>query len=123
MNFKFTIINDILEQFSSLKEKVGNLSETNYELGLEHLNNGRIWEALSRFKITTFFWPNNYKALYQYGYCLLLMNRLEKAKIVLAKITVEHPKYKEATRLLSAIENQEFDKIYEEYKEKISKSI
>jgi len=120
MNFKFTIIDNIFKQFSNLKEKITNLSETNYQLGIAHLKKGHIWEALSRFKITLFFWPHNYKASYQYAYCLLLGDKIDNAKFTLIKIIREHPDYKEAVKLLNAIKNQEIDKVKQEYKEKLS---
>jgi len=119
MNFKLIIIDNIFNYFASLKEKIANLSETNYQLGLEHLKNGHIWEALSRFKIITFFWPHHRKALYQYAYCLILANKIENARKVLTKLLAEFPNYQEAMNLFKAIQNQETDKIKQEYKEKL----
>lgn len=119
MNFKFTIIDDIFEYFSSLKEKMSDLSETNYQLGLLHLTNGRVWEALSRFKITTFFWPNNYKASYQYAYCLTLEENIKKAQEILDDILKKHPEYEKAKKLSDEIKNGELDKIIKRYRENL----
>jgi tetratricopeptide (TPR) repeat protein len=121
MNFEFTIINDIFHYFSSLKEKLKNLSETNYQLGLEHLKKGNIWEALSRFKIITFFWPNHNKALYQYAYCLVLTDGTVNARRVLEKLLKKSHDMKEAKNLLSLLKKGKAEEIQKNYKETLLK--
>jgi TolA-binding protein len=116
MNFRLTIIDDFLKSLLSLKDKIAHLSETNYQLGLSHLKNGNIKEALARFKIIIFFWPKHHKANYQYAYCLTLENKIENARIILTKLTAEYPDYLEASGLLNAIKENTIDKIKEEYK-------
>ncbi|HJD55667.1 MAG TPA: methyltransferase [Rickettsia endosymbiont of Pyrocoelia pectoralis] len=74
------------------KYKFNHLSETNYELGLDHLYRGNLGDALLRFKLVDkFFSPNNSKVYYQLGWTYFLKNNYPKAIEYLEK---SHEKYK-----------------------------
>ncbi len=83
--------------------KCKNLQETNYNLGLKHLNNGRIAEATFRFRFTKKFWPECYEAYYQLAYCFTLDNRLEEAKITLEELLSKKPDHEKAKDLLNNV--------------------
>ena len=93
----FSKISDLfLAEYDSIKEKSKDLSTTNYELGMKHLENGNIKEAIFRFKITKKFWPENYQAHYQLISCLLLNRNFEEAKKAIDELLEKKPDYKEA---------------------------
>lgn len=74
------------------KYKFNHLSETNYELGLDHLYRGNLGDALLRFKLVDkFFNPNNSKVYYQLGWTYFLKNNYPKAIEYLEK---SNEKYK-----------------------------
>lgn len=72
--------------------KLNHLSETNYELGLDHLYRGNINDALLRFKLVDkFFNPHDSKTYYQLGWTYFLKNDYSKAIEYLEK---SNEKYK-----------------------------
>lgn len=81
------------EEFSTIKKKCENLRETNYNLGLKHLENGHLSDAIFRFRFIKKFWPDLYDAYYQLAYCLVLNDEPRKAKEVLQELLVKKPDY------------------------------
>ena len=77
------------------KKKIQDLSKTNYNLGIKHLEEGNLKEAIFRFKITKKFWPHNYEAYYELIYCLILENEFEEAQKVIDELLEKSPDYKE----------------------------
>lgn len=74
------------------KYKMSHLSETNYELGLDHLYRGNLNDALLRFKLVDkFFNPNDSRVYYQLGWTYFLKNDYRKAIEYLEK---SNEKYK-----------------------------
>ena len=80
-----------LKEFSSIKEKSKNLVETNYKLGISHLEKGNLNDAQLRFFIMTKFWPKFYEAYYQLAYVLILKQKPLKAKKVLENLIAQNP--------------------------------
>lgn len=93
------------EEVSTIRKKCSNLLETNYQLGLKHLENGNLSEAIFRFRFINKFWPNHLDSYYQLAYCLILANKFDKAKKVLNHLITKDPEYvKYAQDLLNSIE-------------------
>lgn len=88
------------EEYFSIKEKSKNLRKTNYELGLKHLENGNISEAIFRFRIVKKFWPDLLEANYYLAYCLVLKDRRFEAKKILEEFISKYPNIDEKTILL-----------------------
>jgi tetratricopeptide (TPR) repeat protein len=82
-------------EYQVIKDKLKDLSKTNYDLGIKHLEQGNLKEAIFRFKITKKFWPQNYEAYYELIYCLVMENELEEAQKVIDDLLKKSPDYKE----------------------------
>ena len=80
-----------LKEFALIKEKSKNLVETNYKLGMSHLEKGNLSDAHFRFFIMTKFWPQFYEAYYQLAYVLILKDRPLRAKKVLEDVILKNP--------------------------------
>ncbi len=97
-------LNDSLEtakqEYYSIKEKSKNLQKTNYELGLKHLEDGNISEAIFRFRIVKKFWPDLLEANYYLAYCLFLKDRKFEAKKLLEEFIKRNPNVDDKTILL-----------------------
>lgn len=87
---KFQLVQD---EIIAVKEKSKNLRETNYNLGLKHLENGRLTDAIFRFRLIKKFWPDLFDAYYQLAYCLVLDDKLDEAKNVLEELLSKNPDY------------------------------
>ena len=87
-------------EYKLIRKKMKDLSSTNYNLGMKHLDSGNVSEATFRFKITKKFWPNNYDAYYQLIYCFILSNKIEKAKVVAKELLIKKPNYKDKVEKL-----------------------
>jgi len=73
------------DEFYVILDKLKNLKETNYNLGLMHLEKGNINDAIFRFKFIVKFWPDDQRSYYYLAYCLTIKNEPIKAKAVLEK--------------------------------------
>jgi tetratricopeptide (TPR) repeat protein len=94
--------NDFIHESKTIQFKLKNLAETNYQLGLRHLQAGHLSDAIFRFKFIKKFWPDNYDAYYQLAYSLLLKKRNNEAKEVLEELIKKDPSYaSKAEALLS----------------------
>jgi len=101
-------IESVREEFFSIREKTKNLRQTNYDLGIKHLENGHIDEAIIRFKIIRKFWPDVVDAQYQLAYCLALKEKFTEAKKVLDELLRKNPDYdQKAHDLLDRINSLE----------------
>jgi len=83
----------VLEEYFSIREKTKNLRQTTYDLGMKHLENGHVDEAIIRFKIIRKFWPDVVDAKYQLAYCLVLKEKFKEAKEVLDELLSKNPDY------------------------------
>ena len=94
------------KEFYSIKEKSKNLVETNYNLGISHLEKGNLSDASFRFFIMTKFWPKFYEAHYQLAYISMLQDKPYKAKKIIDNLIAKNaeldPKFHE---LLDKINN------------------
>lgn len=88
----------IRSEFYLIKEKCNNLLETNYKLGLKHLENGNLREATFRFRFIKKFWPQHLDSQYQLAYCLALSNKKREAKEILEKILAKDPSYNQQAK-------------------------
>lgn len=101
----------IKKEYNLIREKLDNLSETNYQQGLKYLAKGDIRDAILRFRIVIKFWPEQYPdAYYQLAYSLILHNKPGKAEIVLKHLLRDHPAYShKAYELLEKIKKSPID--------------
>ncbi|MES2961473.1 MAG: tetratricopeptide repeat protein [Pseudomonadota bacterium] len=101
----------VREEYFSIREKTKNLRQTNYDLGMKHLENGHVDEAIIRFKIIRKFWPDVVDAQYQLAYCLVLKEKFKEAKKVLDELLNKNPDYdQKAHDLLDRINSLEESK-------------
>jgi tetratricopeptide (TPR) repeat protein len=99
-------IDEAVTEYGIIREKMKDLSATNYNLGMKHLENGRTSEAIFRFKMIKKFWPENYEAYYQLAYCLILVEKFDKAEEVIVELLQKNPDYEtKVMTLLSSIDN------------------
>ncbi len=89
------LLNRVVTEYHSIREKSQDLSATNYNLGMKHLEDGDLKEAIFRFKITKKFWPKNYDAYYQLIICLILNHNFDEAQKVIDELLEKSPSYKE----------------------------
>ncbi|MBM3580098.1 MAG: hypothetical protein FJX34_04935 [Alphaproteobacteria bacterium] len=81
------------KEYFIIKDKMRNLREANYQLGLRHLEKGEMRDAIFRFRFIKRFWPDLWDAYYQLGYCLVLDKRPKEAKLVLEELLKKNPAY------------------------------
>lgn len=87
-------LNNTVNEFSDIKEKCQDLRQTNFNLGRQHLKNGKLSEAILRFRIIKKIWPDFYDAHYELAYCLALKGKFNKAKKILEDLLKAQPNYK-----------------------------
>lgn len=108
-NFIDHLFSFVVVEYRIIKEKMQDLSKTNYDLGVKHLENGNLKEAIFRFKITKRFWPHNYDAYYELIYCLILENEFDEAQKVIDDLLKKCPSYKEKIDQLFLPPEQELE--------------
>jgi tetratricopeptide (TPR) repeat protein len=81
------------EEFFVIKEKCKDLRQTNYNLGLKHIEKGNLFDAIFRFYLIKKFWPDFFDAYYQLAYCLLLNDKPQKAEKILQELLAKKPDY------------------------------
>lgn len=69
------IIKNIINEIKTIRNKSKNLLETNYQLGLSHIQKGNLNDAKLRFAIIIRFWPNFHEAYYQKAYVEMLLKK------------------------------------------------
>ena len=105
---KFKILSNTLceradivrKEILTVRERSKNLRKSNYELGLKHLENGDLSDAIFRFRFIKKFWPDLYDAYYQLAYCLVLKKKPAEAKMILEELLLKKPDYEEKAREL-----------------------
>lgn len=104
-----------IAEYKIIRQKMQNLSQTNYNLGMKHLNEGNLKEAIFRFKITKKFWPENYEAYYQLIYCMILVHNFKSAQIVINELLEKNPSYQpKIDQLIKKSEAEYFGTPHEE---------
>lgn len=97
----------VKKEIEIIKEKSKNLLETNYSLGLKHLEKGNLADAIFRFKFIKKFWPDHYESHYQLAYCYFLQNRFVRSKKILEDLIIIDPNSKDkALQLIEQIEHK-----------------
>ena len=97
----------VKKEIEIIKEKSKNLLETNYSLGLKHLEKGNLADATFRFKFIKKFWPHHYESHYQLAYCYFLQNRFARSKKILEDLIIIDPNSKDkALQLIQQIEHK-----------------
>jgi len=108
LQFGETKLEEAKTEYSVIKSKLSNLLETNYQLGLKHIERGNLSEAIFRFKFIKFFWKDCFDAYYQLAYVLILAKKPYQAKKVLNELIIKNPDYiDKATLLLASLEKSE----------------
>lgn len=104
LEFLQKIKTKIISEFLIINKKLRDLQNTNFQLGLKHLENGHLREASFRFFIMRKFWKEDFDAYYQHAYCLVLRGKNLKARQVLLELLSKNPSYdSKATDLLNHI--------------------
>lgn len=97
-------INFYKDYTKDVKYKLNNLAETNFNLGIYHLNHHNINDAIIRFKLVMNFLDKTNKESYYYlGWCYFIKNNHKKALIYL-----ENAKEYDKIKLLDFI--KDYDK-------------
>ncbi len=99
--------NNLTTEFSSIREKCTDLQQTNFNLGLKHLENGHLREASFRFFIMRKIWKDDFDAYYYQAYCLILRGKNLKAQKVLNELLQLNPNYDSKARELLEHVNQQ----------------
>ncbi|MFM7620127.1 MAG: tetratricopeptide repeat protein [Alphaproteobacteria bacterium] len=98
----------VKKEIEIIKEKSKNLLQTNYHLGLKHLENGNIADATFRFKFIQKFWPHHFDTHYQLAYCYFLQNRFARSKKILEDLINLDPNSKDkAQQLIDKINSKQ----------------
>jgi predicted TPR repeat methyltransferase len=98
----------LLKPFTSIKEMIAkskDLAQTNYELGLNHMRGGNIYDAKLRFKLVIFFRPKHIYAHYRLGHCLLLQGDTTGAEKEFLECLKLDKSFLEAEYMLATISN------------------
>lgn len=104
LNFLNQKIQQVKDEITIIRVKCKNLLDTNYKLGMKHLEKGNINEAIFRFRFINKFWPEHLESYYQLAYCFILKERFKEAKVLLEKLVNKNPTYeKDARELLNII--------------------
>ena len=98
-------IEEVKDELLTMKEKLGNLLETNYNLGLFHLENGNLSDATFRFRFIKKFWPNHHDSFFQLAYCLVLGKKTSEARKVLIELLSKDPNHQQGQELLKLIDS------------------
>ncbi len=85
-------------EFSTIRAKCKNLRETNYNLGVMHLEKGNLSDAIFRFRFVKKFWPDLFDTYYQLAYCLVLNQKPLEAKKILEELLIKNPDYNPKAR-------------------------
>lgn len=112
-----SIFDFIISRFSVVEKEINlirgkskNLLQTNYDLGLKHLEKGNLSDAIFRFKFIKKFWPHHLDAHYQLAYCYFLKKNFQQTQIILKELVSLDPSYqKKADELLDKIKNPELN--------------
>jgi Tfp pilus assembly protein PilF len=82
--------------------KFRDISKNNYALGLAHLENGNLRDAVLRFKMVTWLEPRHVEAWYQLGCAQLIEGKKQAAVQALRKALAIAPGHEQAKQMLAA---------------------
>ena len=86
-NLKFTLDN-IINEFFIIRQKMSNLEKVNMDLALYHKNKGDLKEAKIRFWIMSKLWPKNNEVKYQLAIFYINEDDKTKSRQFLQKISM-----------------------------------
>lgn len=87
-----------------LKYKLNHLPQTNFELGKRFADEGRVKDALFRFKMATYFAPDYTQAWYNLGCCQLANDDKQRAMASLKRTLQLDPAHADAKFMLATID-------------------
>ncbi len=96
-------LDSMKDEFFVMKDKCDNLLDTNYKIGLKHIEKGNLSDAIFRFRFIKKFWPDHHDSLYQLSYCLILNKKPEEAKKILEELVAKNPQHQNGKELLEII--------------------
>lgn len=105
--FLQSLIENTKNECISIIKKCKNLLETNYKLGMKHLENGNLSDAIFRFRFIKKVWPEFYEAHYRLAYCLVLKGKIFEAREVLAELLQKDPNNSNAIELFNQIKESD----------------
>ncbi|MCH9753607.1 MAG: hypothetical protein K0T99_01745, partial [Alphaproteobacteria bacterium] len=88
------------------KYKLSNIIDTNYQLGLFHLNANNLNDAEFRFRFVLYFDPEHCEALYQLSKCLIAKKKIKSAEKKLKKVLEMKKDFAEAKYLLGILKKK-----------------
>lgn len=91
------------EEYYNIKEKLKDLANTNYQLGLYHLNQENFLDAKIRFFLVTKLKPELASAHYQLALCYTISGNLPKAKKLLEQTLSIDPSFSNAAYRLKLL--------------------
>jgi hypothetical protein len=100
-NLGNSALGKISDEYHLVVSKCKNLLETNYKLGMKHLEAGNLSDAIFRFRFIKKFWPEFYEGQYRLAYCLMLKEKEFEAKQILVELLERDPGNLDAEALLS----------------------
>ena len=80
VNFVGDKVREAISESKVIVEKLYDLQQTNYQLGLTQLEKGNLKEAIFRFKIVRKFWPSNYDSHLKLIYCYVASGQEYRAQ-------------------------------------------
>lgn len=98
---------EIIEELKLARGKLKDIPGTNYKLGLHHLKQGNIEDAILRFKMVTYLAPDMADAYYNLGRCQLMNGDPELAKENLQKAILLKSDFPEVNYILGKIKSPE----------------
>ncbi len=99
-------ITDLGREARDMRRRMKNLLDSNYEVGMTHLSNGDVSDAIFRFRFIRKFWPDHLPSRYQLAYCLVLKGKKTEAKIILEELLKLSPDFEDAIQLLKKISDE-----------------
>lgn len=97
---------NLFSDIKVMKVKSKNLLQTNINLGLKHLNNDNISDAIFRFRIIAFIWPNHIKTYYYLAHCYIIKQNFYKAQKYLKILLQMDPSYEsKVSNMIKKIDN------------------
>tara|TARA_B100001123_G_scaffold450652_1_gene622761 strand:- start:186 stop:1226 length:1041 start_codon:yes stop_codon:yes gene_type:complete len=84
--------------------KVNNLTETNYNLACEMVRQGRVTDAIFRFKVTLWLAPEHVPSMYNLGCLYHHLGREQQALQYFTKVIKTDPKHEAAIYMVATID-------------------
>lgn len=94
----------IRTKIEEIQYKLKHLPQTNFELGQKFAGEGKVSDAIFRFRMATYFAPNYIDAWHHLGAALIASNNKPKAIQALKRVLVLAPAHTEAKYLLATID-------------------